>query len=40
MNQNKTYRFKHLSKRVSDNWAEQINNIIIEKIRNFKRKKY
>jgi serine/threonine protein kinase len=40
MNQNKTYRFKHLSKRVSDNWTEQINNIIIEKIRNFKRKKY
>jgi serine/threonine protein kinase len=40
MSQNKTYRFKHLSKRVSDIWAEQINNIIIEKIRNFKRKKY
>jgi hypothetical protein len=40
MSQNKTYRFKHLSKRVSDNWTEQINNIIIEKIRNFKRKKY
>lgn len=38
--QNKTYHFKHISKRVSDNWAEQINNIIIEKIRNFKRKKY
>ena len=38
--QNKTYRFKHLSKRVSDNWTEQINNIIIEKIRNLKRKKY
>jgi serine/threonine protein kinase len=40
MSQNKAYRFKHLSKRVSDNWIEQINNIIIEKIRNFKRKKY
>lgn len=38
--QNKTYHFKHISKRVSDNWTEQINNIIIEKIRNFKRKKY
>ena len=40
MSQNKTYRFKHLSKRVSDNWTEQINNIIIEKRRNLKRKKY
>ena len=40
ISQNKTYLFKHLSKRVSDNWTEHINNIIIEKIRNFKRKKY
>ena len=37
--QNKTYNFKHISKRVSDNWIEKINNIIIDKIRS-KKKKY
>ena len=33
LSQNKIYNFKHISKRVSDNWVEKINNIIIEKIR-------
>jgi serine/threonine protein kinase len=37
--QNKIYNFKHISKRVSDNWVEKINNIIIDKIRS-KKKKY
>ena len=37
--QNKIYNFKHISKRVSDNWVAKINNIIIDKIRN-KKKKY
>ena len=36
--QNKTYNFKHISKRVSDNWVEKINNIIIDKIRSKKNK--
>ena len=39
VSQNKIYNFKHISKRVSDNWVEKINNIIIDKIRN-KKKKY
>ena len=37
--QNKIYNFKHISKRVSDNWVEKINNIIIDRIRS-KKKKY
>ena len=37
--QNKYYNFKHISKRVADNWIEKINNIIIDKIRS-KKKKY
>ena len=36
LSQNKIYNFKHISKRVSDNWVEKINNIIIEKIRSKK----
>ena len=38
LSQNKIYNFKHISKRVSDNWVEKINNIIIEKIRSKKLK--
>ena len=40
VSQNKTFHFKHISKRVSDNWVEKINNIIIEKIRNSKKRKF
>jgi serine/threonine protein kinase len=36
LSQNKIYNFKHISKRVSDNWVEKINNIVIEKIRSKK----
>jgi serine/threonine protein kinase len=36
VSQNKTYSFKHISKRVADNWVEQINVIIFDKIRHSK----
>jgi len=40
VSQNKTFHFKHISKRVSDNWVEKINNIIFEKIRNSKKRNF
>jgi len=40
VSQNKTYNFKHISKRIADNWVEKINNIVFEKIRNSKNKNY
>ncbi len=40
VSQNKTYFFKHISKRIADNWVEQINNIVFDKIRNSKKSNY
>ena len=40
INQNKNYYFKHISKRVADNWVDNIKNIIIEKKMNSRAKKY
>ena len=40
VSQNKTYNFKHISKRIADNWIEKINNIVFEKIKNSKNKNY
>ena len=40
VSQNKTYYFKHISKRIADNWVEQINNIVFDKIRNSKKSNY
>ena len=40
VSQNKTFHFKHISKRVSDNWVEKINNIIFEKIINSKKRNF
>ena len=33
ISQNKIYHFKHISKRVTDDWTENINKIILEKIK-------
>ena len=33
ISQNKIYHFKHISKRITDDWVENINKIISEKIR-------
>ena len=33
ISQNKIYHFKHISKRITDDWTENINKIILEKIR-------
>ena len=40
MNQNKIFYFKHLSKRIADNWVDNINNIIREKKLNQRNKNY
>ena len=40
VSQNKTYNFKHISKRIADNWIEKINNIVFEKIKNSKNINY
>ena len=40
VSQNKTYFFKHISKRIADNWVEQINNIVFDKIRHSKKSNY
>jgi serine/threonine protein kinase len=40
VSQNKTYFFKHISKRVADNWVEKINCIVFDKIRNTKNRNY
>jgi hypothetical protein len=40
INQNKNYYFKHISKRIADNWVDNIKNIIIEKKMNSRAKKY
>ena len=37
-NQNKSYYFKHISKRIADDWVEKIKNIIIDKKLNSKKK--
>ena len=33
INQNKIYHFKHISKRITDDWSKNINKIILQKIR-------
>ena len=33
ISQNKIYHFKHISERITDNWVENINKIIFEKIK-------
>ena len=33
ISQNKIYHFKHISKRITDNWTENINKIILDKIK-------
>ena len=33
ISQNKIYHFKHISKRITDDWVENINKIIFEKVR-------
>ena len=37
ISQNKKYKFKHLNKRITDDWVENINNIISEKKKNTKK---
>ena len=39
-NQNKNYYFKHISKRIADNWVDQIKSIITEKKINSRIKNY
>ena len=39
-NQNKSYYFKHITKRIADIWVEKIKNIIIDKKLNTKKKFY
>ena len=39
ISQNKIYRFKHYYKRITDDWVENINKVIIEKMLMSKRKK-
>ena len=33
ISQNKIYHFKHISKRITDDWSKNINKIILQKIR-------
>ena len=33
ISQNKIYHFKHISKRITDDWTENINKIILDKIK-------
>ena len=40
VNQNKHYYFKHITKRIADNWVDRIKNIIIEKRLSFRKKNY
>ena len=39
MNQNKIYRFKNYYKRITDDWVENINKVILDKIKMSKNKK-
>ena len=38
ISQNKIYRFKHYFKRITDDWVENINKVIVEKIKMSKNK--
>ena len=40
VNQNKHYYFKHISKRIADNWVDKIKNIIFDKKLGFKNKNH
>ena len=39
INQNKIYRFKNYYKRITDDWVENINKVILDKIKMSKNKK-